>query len=389
MQSWMDAAQQMRHGVLLPHWAYSPAYNAGEPRFVFYPPLSWLLGAVLWVLLPAAAVPATFTWLALTLAGWGMHKLARKLTGEGGAMLAAALYLTNPYILFTAFERTAFAELLAAAWMPWLFRGALAENPTLPGIAVPLALLWVTNAPAAVMGTYALMLILLLRLLKRTRGHIQAGTGALGLDLPLLTASLGGLVLGLALASFYLIPAALERRYVQIAMAIIPNMRVEDNFLFGRTGNGPHDQVLHTASLVAVAVVSLTAVALGVAIRRTRRAKPQRREQVIVLACLAVVIAAMLWHATLPIWRLLPEMAFLQFSWRLLALLTCVYGAAAALAFGQSRVSVPLAAAGAMTLGAYSRCCIDEALPGRVRSPRVAARSASSVRHAPWRWPHG
>ena len=163
MQSWMDAAEQMRHGVLLPHWAYSPAYNAGEPRFMFYPPLSWLLGSLLLLVLPVNGVPAAFTFVSLTLAGWGMWALARRFTGQYGALLASAAYLANPYMLFTAFERTAFAELLAAAWMPWLLRAALAERVSVVAVAAPLALLWLTNAPAAVMGTYSLALILCLR----------------------------------------------------------------------------------------------------------------------------------------------------------------------------------------------------------------------------------
>jgi uncharacterized membrane protein len=43
--SWMEAASQLAHGGLFPHWAFTPAWNAGEPRFVFYPPLSWYAGA--------------------------------------------------------------------------------------------------------------------------------------------------------------------------------------------------------------------------------------------------------------------------------------------------------------------------------------------------------
>jgi len=49
--SWMEAATQFTHGNLHPHWAYTPAFNAGEPRFVFYPPISWTLGALLGLLL--------------------------------------------------------------------------------------------------------------------------------------------------------------------------------------------------------------------------------------------------------------------------------------------------------------------------------------------------
>ena len=355
MQSWMDAGEQMRHGVLRPHWAYSPAFNAGEPRFLFYPPLSWLLGSVLLLALPANAVPAAFTFLALTLAGWGMYALARRVTGAAGALLASALYLANPYLLFTAFERTAFAELLAAAWMPWLLRAALSDQPTPQAIAIPLALLWLTNAPAAVMGTYALALILALRLVLawRRRAAGTARTGWMGLDVSLLSAGTGGLLLGLALAGFYLVPAAFERRYVQIAMAIIPNMRVEDNFLFGGTGYGPHDAVLHTASLVAVTVLGLAAVALIVAwLRRrpTTRQPSPGHDTLLVLTVLAMFIAALLFHITLPLWHLLPEMAFLQFPWRLLAVLGCVFALAVALALGTARLPLQVAGGAALLL---------------------------------------
>ena len=45
LASWLDAAASWRHGLFYPHWAPSPNYGAGEPRFVFYPPLTWMLGA--------------------------------------------------------------------------------------------------------------------------------------------------------------------------------------------------------------------------------------------------------------------------------------------------------------------------------------------------------
>src|ERR1700742_3234674 len=65
LQSWLDAAQQLRHGTLYPHWAFSAAYNAGEPRFIFYPPLSWMLGALITILFPYSAAPEIYTWIAL------------------------------------------------------------------------------------------------------------------------------------------------------------------------------------------------------------------------------------------------------------------------------------------------------------------------------------
>src|SRR5471030_1152990 len=79
--SWLDAASQIRHGTLLPRWTISAAWNSGEPRFLFYPPLSWLLGAALTLAAPAAA-PVLFTWIALTAAAFTMYRLARDFTSS-------------------------------------------------------------------------------------------------------------------------------------------------------------------------------------------------------------------------------------------------------------------------------------------------------------------
>jgi len=34
--SWLDCVNAWHHGIPYPHWAPSPNYGAGEPRFVFY-----------------------------------------------------------------------------------------------------------------------------------------------------------------------------------------------------------------------------------------------------------------------------------------------------------------------------------------------------------------
>src|SRR6202034_2719568 len=54
--------------------------------------------------------------------------------------------------------------LLAAAGTPMLLHAILRRQVTIPRIAIPIALLWLTNAPAAVMSCYALALITLIRL---------------------------------------------------------------------------------------------------------------------------------------------------------------------------------------------------------------------------------
>ena len=159
LESWMEVLRQWRQGVVYPHWAASANYGAGEPRFVFYPPLSWMLGALLSLFMPWIRVPLVFTLVALAAMGASFFRMAREWMPEDNAALAACLYVVNPYVLFVAYERAAYGELLAGAWMPLLVLFALRAKPAMLELAVVVAGLWLTNAPAAVMGCYALAVI--------------------------------------------------------------------------------------------------------------------------------------------------------------------------------------------------------------------------------------
>jgi hypothetical protein len=416
--NWLEAARQFAHGNLHPHWAYTPAWNAGEPRFVFYPPLSWTIGALLGLTFPWTWAPILYTWLALTASGLALHRLARDFTTPTAALLAATFYVVNPYMLFTAYERTAYAELLAAAWIPLLLHAILRERITIPRIAIPVALLWLTNAPAAVMSCYALALLTLVRIATPAIHHqatapgatssptsdapssptpgvppsVKPGapssartlrlrwasresatapthslTGNTSSQTPLQLAfnTIAGTLLGLGLASIYLIPAAYERRYVQIAMAILPGMRIQDNFLFHHTGDILHDQVLHTASTIAVTLIALTATALIIAGTSTKAQVPHPSQPhrngwdpqlstgiLTPLAILTIAIAILLTQITNFVWNHLPELLFLQFPWRLLAILATVLSLTAAITLRALNLKPVPTAALAIAIGA-------------------------------------
>ena len=387
--NWFEAAKQFSQGTLHPRWAYTPAWNAGEPRFVFYPPLSWTIGALLGLIMPWTWTPIVYTWLALTAAGLALNHAARSFTTPNAALIAAAVYIANPYTLYTAYERTAYAELLAAAWFPFLLNAILRERITIPRIAVPVAALWLTNAPAAVMGCYALAFLALIRIATSTRNDASPSRIQLAWN----TAC--GTLLGLGLAAFYILPAASERRFVQIAFAILPGLRPQDNFLFHHTTDADHDIVLHTASIVAVLMIGLSIAALVFLVISSRKAASDLSAPAIVseipdtarstispaqltltLAALALAIAFMLTPLSALLWQYLPELRFLQFPWRLIAVLAAVF--ALSLAIALSRLSLKpkpttiaaLLAAAALTIPAYGyfhqRCYPEDTLPERL-----------------------
>ena len=308
LESWMEVVRQWHQllsggGVLYPHWVASANYGAGEPRFVFYPPVSWLLGALLGAIFPWTWTPLLFTMVAMLAMAASFFWMAREWIAEDNAALAACLYVLNPYMLFAAYERTAYGELLAAIWLPPLVLYALRKAPALPQLALVIAALWLTNAPAAVMGCYALALLVLWTAVAERQWSL-IGRGA------------GATALGLGLSAFYLIPAVYEQRWVEIARAIASGMRVEDSFLFGHTGEAFHDQVLHTASWIAVALLAFTAIA-AVLSRRNERAPAVRGP----LIFLAAVVTYLLLPVSDVAWRHTPELRFLQFPWRWLLVL--------------------------------------------------------------------
>ncbi len=216
--SWFDVQQSWIHGVPYPHWMLSANYNAGEPRFMFYPPLTWMLGAALGFVLTWALVPVAIIFLFLAATGLAVRALALEALSDAPATLAGCAALFSGFALFTAYERTAFAELAGGFWIPLLLLFALRDrNPsaglwrrTLDGSALPLASIiagaWLSDGPVGVMATYLLAAVAL-------AASVLARSWA-----PLLRAAIAA-VMGIALASFYLIPAAWEQHWVDLRAA--------------------------------------------------------------------------------------------------------------------------------------------------------------------------
>jgi len=303
VNSWMEVLGQWKQGILYPRWAALAQYGYGEARFIFYPPASWTLGAALGALLPWKAVPGAYVWLALTLSGCSMFLLARRWLDRRDAMFAAALYAANPYYVVIVYWRSAFAELLAGAVLPLLLLYALRSEEEGQEAVIPLAALvaaaWLTNIPAAVMVNYSLVLLIaILSLLKRSpRGLLR---GALAV------------LLGAALAAFFLLPAAYERAWVNIAEVLSPGVRPQDNFLFVRINDVDHNRFNLLVSLVASAEMIVIAAAVFFS-RQWRRRQPRVWWTLFGWASFAVLLN---FSFTFFLWEHLPELRYLQLPWR-------------------------------------------------------------------------
>jgi hypothetical protein len=346
--SWMEVARAWHNGIAYPHWVQDANFGAGEPRLIFYPPASWLLGGLLGTISGWHAAPVLFVLLALLGAGASMYLLAREWAPPAAASFAACLYIANPYAMFVAYERSALGELLAAAWFPFMVLFALRERSSIAPLGLSVAALWLTNSPAAVMGSYLLAVLALGMWIVEGRPW------------PALRA-VGGIALGLGLAALYIIPAAFEQRWVQIYRAIIPGMRVEDSFLFAHTTNAFHDQVLWTASWIFIAEVAVASLAAYLAWRK----RSGGRARMVLTALLPILLLLQL-PASYLIWKHTPHLKFLQFPWRwtlALSVVTCLLAGMAVKDAGRRTAILAGLLIAAMAIGGgllFFKPCDDE-----------------------------
>jgi hypothetical protein len=359
--SWLDCLNSWRHGILYPHWAPSANFGAGEPRFVFYPPLTWMLGAALGLILPWTLVPIALTFLLLAATGLATRALARQMLTDGAATLAGCAAVFSGYALFTAYERAAFGELAGGCWIPLLLLFALRNDnlsvPTcrrvLDGSAAPLALVvagcWLSNLPLGVMACYLLAAI-------AVAAALLARSWA-----PMLRAALAA-SLGLGLTAVYLLPAVAEQRWIDLRQAIDdPGERIESSWLFARHSDpalAEHDTVLLKVSIIAASMIAVALIGLLVYWLRSNflfRHKKNASQQNchpersvpgspatglrrwgggaeskdlrllsrwwIPLALIPLAVLFLQLPVSLPVWNLLPRLRYLQFPWRWLVVL--------------------------------------------------------------------
>jgi hypothetical protein len=313
LYSWLEVLTQWKHGIFYPRWAALAHFAYGEPRFVFYPPASWTLGALLSAAFPWSVASRIYIWIVLVAAGVSMFVLARRWFDRRDAIFAAVLYAVNPYHLVIVYWRSAFAELLASCLVPVLLLFVLKAVDEGRRAIVPLALVlaaaWLTNAPAAVMIHYSIALLLVYFAWRRRSPRLLFVVGA------------AAVALGACLAAFYLLPAIYEQRWINIAESVSAGSRPADNFLFIHTTDADHDAFNRIITWVALLEVALILVAAWM----SRHWRQTHRELWTALLTWATACSLLMFSVSAALWTLLPKMQFMQFPWRWLLCLSMIF----------------------------------------------------------------
>ena len=356
LASWFDAAGQWREGIAFPRWAEWANWGFGEPRFIFYPPASWTLGAALSCLLPHRMAPGAYIWLVLMLGGWAMWRLAREFLSDSQANAASTIFILNPYQLVVVYYRSDFAELLAAALFPFLILAVLRvvrdasrsssgdSWGSVPLLAAVFAAIWLSNAPAAVIATYCFVLLFVVGCIeRRSLRPLRPGAAAM--------------VLGFGLAAFYIVPAAFEQRWVRIVDVVAGNLHLDQNFLYSHAIDPDFVLFNWKVSSVALGTMLLAGIA-GVFSARRRHEYPLPFGMMV---SLAVAACFMMFPLSLWFWLHLPKLVYLQFPWRWLVPLGVPYALFLATAIDSARWRWAGYAALALVIGGITTAIIRDA----------------------------
>ena len=340
--SWLDVSGQWKEGVIYPRWMEWANFGFGEPRFVFYPPLSWILGAALTLLFPWQVVPSIFVVVIQTLAGLCMYALSRRFFSETGALLATAFFAANPYALLNIYHRGALAEQLAWALIPLVILGSLelsglvnAQGRSLlcsiPLFTLAFSAVWLSDVPVAIITTYTVVLIF-------------ACVGLQKKSLEPLWRGAAGVALGFGLNSFHLLPVLYEQKWASVGLVLPTKESLANNFLFYLpppylfTSQNISIHSLHKiasdslpfswiASDVAVLLLVATMCGSIVVYRRAIRERQggESRRMWVLFVFLSAMATFLMIRGSWYVWKYLPKFLLIQFPWRWMGVISVPY----------------------------------------------------------------
>ncbi len=339
--------KSLRHGMFPVRWVSDLGYGYGYPIFNFYAPLAYYIGAFFMFLgLSALAATKALMVVGVIAAGISMYFLAREFWGKTGGIISGLLYIYAPYHALNIYVRGAVAEFWAYAFLPLAFLGVykvysgiesyanlkpsskfkVQSSKTSRNIwywicltAMSYAGIILSHNLTAMMVTpfifgFAFFLYFKLRMSEKIYRPYFV---------------LLGLLIGIMLAAFYWLPVPFEMKFTDVLSVVGGGSDYRDHFAcisqlwnspWGFAGSAPGCMDGFSLKIGKLHII-LGLISLLALIPLFK--KDKSKFQIILLLQLFLIISIFL---TLKeskfVWDGIPHMAFFQFPWRFLTLVS-------------------------------------------------------------------
>lgn len=308
-------ARSLGEGELLPRWAGLLDGGRGDALFTFYPPLCYLLNAVLMRLFGIDALTALklVSLFIFFIAQASAYLLARHFFTQRQSLLVALSYVLLPAYPLLALHRAFVANALALSLVPLMLLGAYlllsGERRARAWLLFSLSLsaIILTHAITTYLCVIAVGLLTLIHLPQTNWRNVGR----------LIAAS----ILALALTAFFWWPQQIERQRVQLNLQLV-KQDYRTYFLFAASPDQSRYRQSWAGLNTVTSLITLaqTGTALLLGLLCWRQLSPAVRTQHRTLVWFALTMAALGLFIALPIsepaWRYLPGLQFVQFPWR-------------------------------------------------------------------------
>ncbi len=319
-------SQQLSEGSLYPRWLGGLNFGYGSPTFTFYPPAVMYLGSALKALgLNAERAMAGLILLATFMAGLGFYLFGRSRWHCVPALCGAIAYMSAPYMIYNVYHRGAIAEVLATSLLPFglLFTDQLLrQGKRWLALTLCFTFLSLTHLPSLLLyaiawAIYVISNIAIQRLPLKRLFHLMTAP-----------------IIGFGLSSFYLIPAVLEKKLVNLDYMRRVSGGFAANFLplvgAPQEGLSGHLISMFRYGAASTVVCVITAMALGICFSRS--AKTTWIQRALPWLVSLAIVGFLMTFPAYRLWAASPTLQMVQFPWRLMGLFALVYAGALGLA---------------------------------------------------------
>lgn len=330
VQRVFEMHKSLSDGMFPVRWVADLGYGYGYPIFNYYAPLAYYMGSF-FMFLGFDSLIATKLMMGsgIIMAGVFMYLFAREFWGEKGGILSGLLYVYAPYHALNIYVRGDVAEFFAYAFIPVTF---LAVYKIFSGLkSKSISWYWVTisavsyaaiilshNLTAMMISPFIITYSIILYINLRRREKLYK---------PYFVFL--GLFIGILLSAFYWLPVFPELAYTNVLSVVGGGSKYKDHFVciqqlwsspwgFGGSAPGCIDGMSFKIGKLHILLSALSLVLLTLIYKKSRT---KFMTMAFCIAAIFICIFLTIGQSKF-IWDAIPHMAFFQFPWRFLLLIS-------------------------------------------------------------------